>query len=134
MILEECDADVDSLFEMLKEFLDTKIPKVENSCKHFLRAKASDYVLGATKHTLNVTEHIASKKIAKEGVDEAIKIEAKHIQKAIGKSGYTQVERILPNANDQKRLLEDIINKYNDKAKEEDRIDGYSILHQWHSK
>lgn len=84
--------------------------KVENSCKHFLRAKASDYVLGATKHTLNVTEHIASKKIAKEGVDEAIKIEAKHIQKAIGKSGYTQVERILPNTNDQKRLLEDIIN------------------------
>ena len=30
MILEECDADVDLLFEMLKEFLDTKIPKVEN--------------------------------------------------------------------------------------------------------
>lgn len=29
-ILEECNVDIDSLFDMLKEFLDTKIPKVEN--------------------------------------------------------------------------------------------------------
>lgn len=31
MILEECDVTIDSLFNMLKEYLDTKIPKVENS-------------------------------------------------------------------------------------------------------
>lgn len=86
--------------------------KVSSSSKQYLNHKISNYVVGATKTASEITEFGVKKKINKEIVEETttniLSLEAKNIQKAIGKTGYEQVERFLPDLASQKILLNDI--------------------------
>lgn len=86
--------------------------KVSYSSKRYLNHKISNYVVGATKTASEITEFGVKKNTNKAIVEETatniLSLEAKNIQKAIGKTGYEQVAHYLPEISSQRILLNDI--------------------------